>query len=155
MAPKAVSQLKRDLDAKARNEIYRHRFRLPVNECLDGDVSCDLWKPFDRSRIGGRLYVSRNFVCFASKVSGDASYTHNRMPIRLAQAYQQANVVIPFRDITLVEKLRGQINISELDIQTGLIINTKDQVRVYDEDDYSKPFCRQILDGSLHFLSIC
>ncbi len=67
-APKAVSQLKRDFDAKYRSEAYRSRFRLPLTERLDGEVVCHLWTPHNRSSISGKLYISMNFICFASKV---------------------------------------------------------------------------------------
>ena len=67
-APKAISQLKRDLDAKLRSETYRYRFRLPLNERLDGEVTCHLCTPYNRSSINGKLYISSNFVCFASQV---------------------------------------------------------------------------------------
>lgn len=67
-APKVVSQLKRDLDAKTRSESYRCRFRLPLTERLDGEVTCSLWTPYNRSNVSGKIYISTNFVCFASKV---------------------------------------------------------------------------------------
>jgi hypothetical protein len=67
-APKAISQLKRDFDAKSRSEAYRFRFRLPLNERLDGEIVCHLWTPHNRSSISGKLYISLNFICFTSKV---------------------------------------------------------------------------------------
>ncbi len=67
-APKAISQLKRDFDAKSRSEVYRYRFRLPLNERLDGEIVCHLWTSYNRSTVPGKLYISHNFICFASKV---------------------------------------------------------------------------------------
>lgn len=63
-----MSQLKRDFDAKARSDAYRARFRLPSSERLDGEVPCCLWIPRSRSAVFGKLYISVNFICFASKV---------------------------------------------------------------------------------------
>jgi hypothetical protein len=48
--------------------MYRSRFRLPLYERLDGEVACQLWTPYNRSNVSGKLYISLNFVCFASKV---------------------------------------------------------------------------------------
>eukprot|EP00057_Strongylocentrotus_purpuratus_P019197 XP_011673671.1 PREDICTED: uncharacterized protein LOC100891953 [Strongylocentrotus purpuratus] len=66
-APKKVSSLKRDLDARARTEAYRRVFRLPVGEKLDGNIPCTLWAPYNKSNIGGTMYLSRNYICFASR----------------------------------------------------------------------------------------
>ena len=67
-APKKVSQLKRDLDAKARSETFRNRFRLPGVERLDGDTDCSLWTPYNKHYVSGSIYISSNYICFASKV---------------------------------------------------------------------------------------
>ena len=48
----------------------RRVFRLPVGEKLDGNIPCTLWAPYNKSNIGGTMYLSRNYICFASRVSG-------------------------------------------------------------------------------------
>lgn len=65
---KFVSHLKRDLDAKARSESFRTMFRLPNGEMLDGNVVCSVWAPYNKRHIRGKIFVSSNYVCFASKV---------------------------------------------------------------------------------------
>ena len=65
---KIVSQLKRDLDAKARSEAYRTHFRLPNKELLDGNAECALWLPYNKRFASGKFYISTNYICFASKV---------------------------------------------------------------------------------------
>ncbi|CAF0826405.1 unnamed protein product [Rotaria sp. Silwood1] len=106
-APKVISQLKRDFDAKSRNEAYRSRFRLPLNERLDGEIACHLWTPYNRSSISGKLYVSSNFICFASRL------------------HRQVNLIIPFRDIIIVEKHSNNSNVSNFDIQSAIVITIK------------------------------
>uniref|UniRef100_A0A8B9MHZ1 TBC1 domain family member 9B n=1 Tax=Accipiter nisus TaxID=211598 RepID=A0A8B9MHZ1_9AVES len=64
---KNISALKRDLDARAKNECYRATFRLPKDECLDGHTDCTLWTPFNKMHIPGQMFVSNNYICFASK----------------------------------------------------------------------------------------
>ncbi|CAF0721766.1 unnamed protein product [Adineta ricciae] len=108
-APKVISQLKRDLDAKTRSELYRCRFRLPSNERLDGEVTCQLWTPYNQSHVSGKLYISTNFVCFASRV------------------YHQVNLIIPFRDINLVEKKSDQAIKSEIDMDSAIFIAMKQE----------------------------
>lgn len=71
-----MSQLKRDFDAKTRNDAYRSRFRLPLDERLDGEVGCHLWTPYNRSSISGKLYISLNFLCFTSKVRYSKKHIH-------------------------------------------------------------------------------
>ncbi|CAF5212997.1 unnamed protein product, partial [Rotaria magnacalcarata] len=112
-APKVISQLKRDLDAKTRSEHYRSRFRLPLNERLDGEVPCHLWAPYSRSNVSGKFYISTNFVCFASKV------------------YHQVNLILPFRDIMVVEKQPETSNIPDIESQSALIIITKERAGTF------------------------
>ncbi|CAF0783145.1 unnamed protein product [Didymodactylos carnosus] len=106
-APKVISQLKRDLDAKSRSETYRCRFRLPRNERLDGETSCSLWTPYNRQNVSGKIYISSDFICFASRV------------------HHQVNVIIPLRNVMVVEK-PTQIT-SDIDNSTALIILTKER----------------------------
>lgn len=57
----------RDLDARAKNECYRATFRLPKDERLDGHTGCTLWTPFNKLHIPGQMFISNNYICFASK----------------------------------------------------------------------------------------
>ncbi|CAF4833627.1 unnamed protein product [Rotaria socialis] len=98
---------KKEAEKKARSEIYRYRFRLPCDERLDGEIACHLWTPYNRSSIVGKLYISSNFLCFSSKV------------------YHQVNLIIPFRDIVVVEKHLNNSSSSNIDIQSALVITIK------------------------------
>ncbi|KAK2501404.1 hypothetical protein MC885_004308 [Smutsia gigantea] len=52
-----ISALKRDLDARAKNEWYRATFRLPQDERLDGHTGCTLWTPFSKLHIPGQIVL--------------------------------------------------------------------------------------------------
>lgn len=80
------STLKRDLDARERSEKYRLLFRLPKKEKLDGHIQCTVWAPYEKNYIWGKMYLSRNFVCFAG------------IPEEVVK------IIIPMRNITIVEK---------------------------------------------------
>ena len=85
-APKKVSALKREIDARQLSEEFRITFQLPNTERLDGKVECYLWTPFNKKYRFGKLYLSQNFCCFESHVSGLVS------------------LVIPLRSVSRVEK---------------------------------------------------
>ncbi|XP_010591546.2 TBC1 domain family member 9B isoform X1 [Loxodonta africana] len=110
-----ISALKRDLDARAKNECYRATFRLPRDERLDGHTSCTLWTPFNKLHIPGQMYISNNYICFASKEE-DACH-----------------LIIPLREVTIVEKadsssvLPSPLSISTKSKMTFLFANLKDR----------------------------
>ncbi|BES97863.1 GRAM [Nesidiocoris tenuis] len=83
--PKKQTFLKRDLDARARSEAYRLKFRLPASEKLDGNMEAALWTPYSKSFVRGMIFVSQNYICFESKVK------------------DLVKLVIPMRDISQVE----------------------------------------------------
>ncbi|XP_032952097.1 TBC1 domain family member 9B isoform X2 [Rhinolophus ferrumequinum] len=110
-----ISALKRDLDARAKNESYRATFRLPGDERLDGHTSCTLWTPFNKLHIPGQMFISTNYICFASKEE-DACH-----------------LIIPLREVTIVEKadscsvLPSPLSISTRSKMTFLFANLKDR----------------------------
>ncbi|KAM5169933.1 TBC1 domain family member 9B [Mantella aurantiaca] len=112
---KNISALKRDLDARAKNEQYRSTFRLPRDERLDGHTDCTLWTPFTKMHIPGQMFVSNNYICFASKEE------------------EACNLIIPLREVTIVEKadsssvLPSPLSISTKGKMTFLFANLKDR----------------------------
>ncbi|XP_054422255.1 TBC1 domain family member 9B isoform X3 [Pteronotus mesoamericanus] len=110
-----ISALKRDLDARAKNEYYRATFRLPGDERLDGHTGCTLWTPFNKLHIPGQMFISSNYICFASKEE-DACH-----------------LIIPLREVTIVEKadsssvLPSPLSISTKSKMTFLFANLKDR----------------------------
>eukprot|EP00794_Sanderia_malayensis_P016811 gene16811-18507_t len=84
---KIDSTLKRDLEARAKSEMYRNLFRLPRDEKLDGTQECTIWSPFAKAHIWGILFVSPNYLCFESRVK------------------DLCIVIIPMREISVVEKM--------------------------------------------------
>lgn len=95
--PKKPSFLKRDLDARAHSEAYRLLFRLPAAEKLDGSTDATLWTPYNKRHVWGRMFLSQNYLCFESRVKNLVS------------------VVIPLRDVRLVEKAENQASNSAVD----------------------------------------
>ncbi|KAM5298377.1 TBC1 domain family member 9B isoform 2-T2 [Ctenodactylus gundi] len=110
-----ISALKRDLDARAKNECYRATFRLPRDERLDGHTGCTLWTPFSKLHIPGQMFISNNYICFSSKEE-DACH-----------------LIIPLREVTIVEKadsssvLPSPLSISTKSKMTFLFANLKDR----------------------------
>ncbi|EPY87651.1 TBC1 domain family member 9B isoform b [Camelus ferus] len=110
-----ISALKRDLDARAKNECYCATFRLPRDERLDGHTGCTLWTPFNKLHIPGQMFISSNYICFASKEE-DACH-----------------LIIPLREVTIVEKadsssvLPSPLSISTKSKMTFLFANLKDR----------------------------
>ncbi|XP_069703909.1 TBC1 domain family member 9 isoform X3 [Periplaneta americana] len=95
--PKKPSFLKRDLDARAHSEAYRLLFRLPASEKLDGSTDATLWTPYNKRHVWGRMFLSQNYLCFESRVKNLVS------------------VVIPLRDVRLVEKAENQASNTAVD----------------------------------------
>ncbi|XP_033118031.1 TBC1 domain family member 9-like isoform X3 [Anneissia japonica] len=126
---KSASSLKRDLDARARSEAYRQVFRLPVSEKLDGDTECVLWTPYNKTHVGGKLYISKNYMCFSSRVK------------------DLARVVIPMREISVVEKVEN----SSL-IHNGIHITTKGKMTILLASLKDRDFLVQLISD---FLSKC
>ncbi|XP_075712307.1 TBC1 domain family member 9B isoform X2 [Rhinoderma darwinii] len=112
---KNISALKRDLDARAKNEQYRATFRLTRDERLDGHTDCTLWTPFAKMHIPGQMFVSNNYICFASKEE------------------EACHLIIPLREVTIVEKadsssvLPSPLSISTKGKMTFLFANLKDR----------------------------
>ncbi|KAL2778412.1 TBC1 domain family member 9B isoform b [Daubentonia madagascariensis] len=110
-----ISALKRDLDARAKNECYRATFRLPRDERLDGHTSCTLWTPFNKLHIPGQMFISNNYICFASREE------------------DVCHLIIPLREVTIVEKadsssvLPSPLSISTKSKMTFLFANLKDR----------------------------
>uniref|UniRef100_A0A8C8MIV3 TBC1 domain family member 9B n=1 Tax=Oncorhynchus tshawytscha TaxID=74940 RepID=A0A8C8MIV3_ONCTS len=112
---KNVSALKRDLDARAKNERYRALFRLTPDERLDGHTDCTLWTPFAKMHIVGQLFVSNNYICFCSREE------------------DLCQLIIPLREVSIVEKadsssvLPCPVSISTKNKMTFLFANLKDR----------------------------
>ncbi|XP_039510934.1 TBC1 domain family member 9B isoform X2 [Pimephales promelas] len=112
---KNVSALKRDLDARAKNERYRALFRLTQDERLDGHTDCTLWTPFTKMHVVGQMFVSNNYICFASREE------------------DLCQLIIPLREVTIVEKadsssvLPSPLSISTKNKMTFLFANLKDR----------------------------
>ena len=51
--------VKEYIDAKFQSESYCRRFSLPFWERLDGFVNCNLWFPYTKSDVPGKIYCSQ------------------------------------------------------------------------------------------------
>ncbi|KAF7989163.1 hypothetical protein HCN44_007473 [Aphidius gifuensis] len=110
--PKKLSFLKRDLDARAHSEAYRLQFRLPSYEKLDGSIDSTLWTPYSKKHIWGKIYLSKNYLCFESRVKDLVS------------------IVIPMRDVRLVEPADQSINSSSSSTSTSTSITIDKSILV-------------------------
>ncbi|XP_037635480.1 LOW QUALITY PROTEIN: TBC1 domain family member 9B [Sebastes umbrosus] len=112
---KNVSALKRDLDARAKNERYRMMFRLTQEERLDGHTDCTLWTPFAKMHVVGQLFISNNYICFNSREE------------------DLCQLIIPLREVSIVEKadsssvLPCPVSISTKNKMNFLFANLKDR----------------------------
>uniref|UniRef100_A0A3Q1K6S2 TBC1 domain family member 9B n=1 Tax=Anabas testudineus TaxID=64144 RepID=A0A3Q1K6S2_ANATE len=112
---KNVSALKRDLDARAKNERYRTMFRLTQDERLDGHTDCTLWTPFAKMHVVGQLFISNNYICFNSREE------------------DLCQLIIPLREVSIVEKadsssvLPCPVSISTKNKMNFLFANLKDR----------------------------
>ncbi|XP_037531590.1 TBC1 domain family member 9B [Nematolebias whitei] len=112
---KNVSALKRDFDARAKNEQYRAMFRLTQDERLDGHTDCTLWTPFAKMHVVGQLFISNNYICFNSREE------------------DLCRLIIPLREVSVVEKadsssvLPCPVSISTKNKMNFLFANLKDR----------------------------
>ncbi|XP_028271359.1 TBC1 domain family member 9B [Parambassis ranga] len=112
---KNVSALKRDFDARAKNEWYRTMFRLTQEERLDGHTDCTLWTPFAKMHVVGQLFISNNYICFNSREE------------------DLCQLIIPLREVSIVEKadsssvLPCPVSISTKNKMNFLFANLKDR----------------------------
>ena len=115
--PKKPSFLKRDLDARAHSEAYRIQFRLPAAEKLDGSIDATLWTPYNKRHVWGKIFLSQNYLCFESRVSFLRAfplsffifYSFSIFPfLRCSQVRQMVSLVVPLREVRLVEQAENQ-----------------------------------------------
>ncbi|XP_029020603.1 TBC1 domain family member 9B isoform X2 [Betta splendens] len=112
---KNISALKRDLDARAKNERYRAVFRLTQDERLDGHTDCTLWTPFAKMHVLGQLFISNNYICFNSREE------------------DLCQLIIPLREVSIVEKAESSsvlpcpVSISTKNKMNFLFANLKDR----------------------------
>lgn len=112
---KHVSALKRDFDARAKNEWYRAMFQLTQEERLDGHTDCTLWTPFAKMHVMGQLFISNNYICFKSRED------------------DLCQLIIPLREVSIVEKadsssvLPCPLSISTKNKMNFLFANLKDR----------------------------
>ncbi|KAI4786025.1 hypothetical protein KUCAC02_037393, partial [Chaenocephalus aceratus] len=134
---KNVSALKRDLDARAKNERYRTMFRLTQDERLDGHTDCTLWAPFAKMHVVGQLFISNNYICFNSR---EEDLCQLIIPLREVNRKSAdhppergSQLILPLREVSVVEKadsssiLPCPVSISTKNKTNFLFANLKDR----------------------------
>ncbi|XP_014710141.3 TBC1 domain family member 8B isoform X2 [Equus asinus] len=77
---------KRGLENRAHSEQFNAFFRLPKEETLKEVHECFLWLPFSHFNTHGKMFISENYICFAS------------------QDGNLCSVIIPLREVLAVDK---------------------------------------------------
>uniref|UniRef100_A0A914W1J8 Rab-GAP TBC domain-containing protein n=1 Tax=Plectus sambesii TaxID=2011161 RepID=A0A914W1J8_9BILA len=85
------------------------KFSLPHSEKLDGDTECQLFTPYNKTHTRGRLYLSKHFICFESRIP------------------RLVTLVVPMMEVTSVEKFETT---GEAGVSNGLLVCTKHKTTV-------------------------
>eukprot|EP00047_Mylnosiga_fluctuans_P010166 m.14890 g.14890 ORF g.14890 m.14890 type:complete len:1101 (-) comp2984_c0_seq1:172-3474(-) len=81
----AEHQLKGFLEEAQTNELFCDLFRLPRAEKILQRIICAVWDPYDKENVGGQLYISPGYMCFASDI------------------IDKCTLIIPFREVATAE----------------------------------------------------
>lgn len=103
---------------------------MPFDEKLDGSTECALWTPYSKRHVWGKLYISCNYVCFEARVSisllilrlmrYNLSFLNKEMQVK-----ELVSLVIPLRDVALVEKVENGNNPL---MESSMVLTTKSKV---------------------------
>ncbi|KAI5719299.1 hypothetical protein M8J76_008294 [Diaphorina citri] len=96
---KTIPPLTRDLNARAESEACRILFRLPATEKLDGSIAAQLYTPYNRSQVNGRMFISQNYICFDSKIENLVSVV---IPLRDVQTIYQVDKDMESKSVEIV-----------------------------------------------------
>jgi hypothetical protein len=109
----SLSVVHRDLKARALSSQFQTDFNLSREDKLDGKIECVMFTPYNRKWCRGTLYISANYVCFASVVP------------------DLVRLTIPLRDVAIAHKRRKKNNNTSPNnnTTTTLIVDTKRKER--------------------------